>query len=66
MIPNGEGWNYIAVKQLRALLKNIKAPPDFYCLNYFDSFRTENKLESHISVCKNQDFCNIVMPSEDT
>ena len=27
------------------------------------SFRTENRLESHEKVCKNKDFCGIVMPS---
>ena len=37
---------------------------DFYCLNCFHSFRTENKLKSHEKVCKNKDFCGIVMSSE--
>ena len=37
---------------------------DFYCLNYLHSFRTENKLKSHEKVCKNKDFCGIVMTSE--
>ena len=37
---------------------------DFYCLNCLHSFRTENKLKSHEKVCKNKDFCGIVMPSE--
>ena len=36
----------------------------FYCLNCLYSFRTENKLRSHDKVCKNKDFCGIVMPSE--
>ena len=31
------------------------------CLHFF---RTENKLKSHEKVCKNKDFCGIVMPSE--
>ena len=26
----------------------------------------KNKLESHKKVCENKDFCNVVMPSEDT
>ena len=38
----------------------------FYCLNFFHSFRTKIKLESHIRVCENKDFCNVIMPSEDT
>ena len=35
MIPNGEGWHYIAVKKLPALLRGItsKHQGDFYCLN---------------------------------
>ena len=32
----------------------------WYCL----SFRTENKLKSREKVCKNKDFCGIVMPSQ--
>ena len=35
-----------------------------YCLKCLRSFRTENKLKSHEKVCKNKDFCVIVMPSE--
>ena len=35
IIPNGEGWNYLAVKNLSVLLKRItsKYHRDFYCLN---------------------------------
>ena len=67
MIPNGEGWNYIEVKKLPALLRGItwKHYANFYCLNWFYSFRTENKLESHKKVCENKDFWDIVMSSED-
>ena len=28
------------------------------------SFRTENKLKCHENVCKNEDFCGIVWPSQ--
>ena len=36
MIPNREGWHYLAVKNLSALLRGItfKCHNDFYCLNY--------------------------------
>ena len=49
MVPNGEGWHYLAVKKLSALLGGItfKHHSDFYCLNCLDSFTTENKRESH-------------------
>ena len=33
-------------------------------MNYLHSFRTENKLKFHEKVCKNNDFCSIVFPSE--
>ena len=67
MIPNQgkEGWHYLAVKKLSALLHEIisKDKGNFYCLNCLHSFRTENELKSHEKVCKNKDYCGIVMPS---
>ena len=30
------------------------------------AFRAKTKLESHKKVCRNKDFCNIIMPSENT
>ena len=68
MIPSREIWHYRAVKKLSALLKGItsKNNGDFYCLNYLHSFRTKSKLESHKNVCKNKDFCNVIIPSENT
>ena len=40
---------------------------DYYCLNCLHSFRTKNKLESQKKKkCENIDYCNVVMPSEDT
>ena len=67
LIANGEGWHYLAVIKLSALLKGITSMHDgsFYCLNCLHSFRTKSKLESHKNVCENKDFFNIVMPSED-
>ena len=68
MTPNEEkeGWHYLAVKNLSALLNGItsKYKGHFYCLNCLHPFRTKNKLKSHEKVCKNKDFCGIVMPSE--
>ena len=34
------------------------------CLNCLHCFRMENKLKSHEKVCKNKEFCGIVMPSQ--
>ena len=75
MIPieEKEGWNYLTVKKLSALQREITSKHDgqFYCFNCVYSFITENKLKSHekVSKChekvsKNKDFCGIVMPSE--
>ena len=63
VIFNGEGWHYLS-----ALLRGItsKHHSDFYCLNCLHSFTTESKHESRNKVCENKDFCNIIMPSEDT
>ena len=61
-----EGWHYLAVKKLSALLRGITSKHDdnFYCLNCLHSFRRKRKLKSHEKVCKNKDFCKIEMPSE--
>ena len=55
-------------KKISALLRGItsKNNGDFYCLNCVHAFRTKNKLELHKKFCQNKDFCNIIMPSEDT
>ena len=69
MISIGEKWwHYLAVKKLSALLRRIatKNKSDFYCLNFLYSFRTKTKLESHKEVCDDKDFCNVIMPFEDT
>ena len=68
MIPNKEGWHYIAVKKLPVLLRRItsKHNGDYYGLNSLYFFRTKNKLESHKKVCEKKDFCNVVMSSENT
>ena len=69
MISNGEKqWHYLAIKKLSALVREItsKYYGTFYCLNCLHSFATEKILESHKKVCQNKDFCNVIMPSEDT
>ena len=34
----------------------------FYCLNYFNSYNTKNKLKEHEEICNNRDSCHIEMP----
>ena len=49
MISNGENRHYLAVKNLSGLLRGISSNhnSDYYCLNCFHSYRTENKLNAH-------------------
>ena len=35
-------------------------------VNCIHSFKIKNKLESYKKVCGNKDFCNVIMPSEDS
>ena len=67
MITDGEKWNYLSVTCLSRLLRGITTNHngDFYCLNCFCAYTTENKLESHKKVCENHDYCSIEMPNED-
>ena len=66
MITDGEKWHYLAVKKLSALLrrKTSKHDGDFYCLNCFHSYATENKFENHKNICENHDYCYVEMPKE--
>ena len=67
MITDGKKWHYLTVKNLSGLLRGIPSTHkgDFYCLNCFHSYRTENKLEAHKKICKNHDHCHIEMPTKD-
>ena len=50
MIPKGDGWHYIAVKKLSALLRGLTLKHnncDLYSLNCLHSFKAKNKPESH-------------------
>ena len=46
MITHGEKWHYLTVKNLPGLHRGITSThkEDFYCLNCFHTYRTENKL----------------------
>ena len=66
MISDGEKWHYSCVKKLSALLRGICSNHngDHYCMNYFMSFRTKSKLETHKKMCENHDYCYVQMPTE--
>ena len=53
MIIDGQKWHYLAVKNLSRLLNGITLNHngEFYCLNSFHSYRTDNKLKKHEKVC---------------
>ena len=44
---DGKRWHYLAVRSLTALLRGITSNHhgDFYCLNCFHSYTTNNKLK---------------------
>ena len=66
MITDGEKWHYLAVTKLFPLFRKIaNHKEDFYFLNCFHSYRTENKLKKHKNVCENHDYCYVEMPKED-
>ena len=66
MIGDGIKYHYLAVTNLSGLLKGISSihKEDFYCLNCFNSYTTENKLKQHEEICNNHDSCRIEMPNE--
>ena len=66
MITDGEKWYYLAVKRLSALFREITGNNhgDFYCLNCFQSYITENKLKKHKKACENHDYFYVEMPKE--
>ena len=59
IISDRQKWHYLVVKNLSGLLRQITSThkEDFYCLNCFHSYRTENKLEAHKKICENHDCC---------
>ena len=60
-------WHYLAVKRISGLLRGITTNHngDFYCLNCFHSYSTEEKLRKHKRICENHNFCFLKMPDED-
>ena len=78
-IDENDKWHYIAlkseyaddgfnrpIKSLSKLFREITSNNhgDFYCLNCFHSFRTDNVLERHERICENNKYCEVIMPTE--
>ena len=57
----------LAVKNLSILLRGIasKHNGDFYCLNWFSPYSTNEKLNKHRNVCENHDYGYVEMPEKD-
>ena len=68
MIPDVKKWHYLVAKSLSAILRGVKSNQngDFYSLNRFYSYRTENKLKKHKKVCNKHDYCYVEMLDEFT
>ena len=66
MITNGKKSRCLAVTSLFALLEGVSSnnKDDFYCLNYFSSYTSKNKLKEHEEICNNHDSYNIEMPGQ--
>ena len=68
MITDGDGkrFDYLAPRSLPALLRGIPSSNnrDFYCLNCFHLYHTNNKLKNHKRVCNNHDYCHVDIPKE--
>ena len=47
---------------LRGITSNHNG--DFYRLNCFHSYTTENKLKKHERICNDHNFCHLKMPDE--
>ena len=61
MITDSIKWYHLAVKSLSALLRGIISNHNgyFYCLNFFHSYSTKEKLEKHEKVCNDHDCCYV-------
>ena len=51
---------------MSALLRGVTSNHngDFYCLNCFHSYKTENKLKKQERILKDHDYCYVEMPNE--
>ena len=73
-------WHYIALRSVRTddgfnrligslsrLFRGITSNNhgDFYCLGCLHSFRTDNALKKHETLCGNNYYCRVEMPTED-
>ena len=64
-VPTNDG--YIRPTQIISRLFNkitLNHKDDYYCLNCFRSYRTEDKLKKHELMYNNHNYCEILMPDD--
>ena len=66
MISDGKKYHYLAVTNLSGLLQGNSSNHrgDFYCLNCFNSYTTENELKEPEEICNKHDSCRMEMPKQ--
>ena len=80
MITDGVKWHYLALKSILTSdgcirptqsisilfnkITSSNTTNDYYCLNCFQSYSTENKLKVHELICENHNHCEVVMPDD--
>ena len=64
---DGKNWHYLAVKSISALFRGITSNNngDYYCLNCFHSYCTNNILKKHETLCNKHDYCHVKKLKED-
>ena len=64
MTSNGKEQHHLADTNLSALLQGNSSNhhEDFYCLIWFNSYISKNKLKEHEEICNNHNSCRIEMP----
>ena len=69
LLKDGEKSHYCLVKNISALLSsqiNNHKGIRYFCLNCFNSFKDENKLEEHKDYCYENESVKILMPQQGT
>ena len=66
MISAGKKYHYFSGTNLSGLLQGNSSNHrgDFYCLNCFNLYITENKLKEHEEICNSHNSCRIEMSEQ--
>ena len=66
MISDGINYHYLAVTNSSGLLQgnSLNHRGDFYFLNCFNSYTTENKRKEHEEICNKHDSCRMEIPEQ--